>query len=246
MLLCLFLSVSGKSRPTHHSTFFHPSHASFITGPTVSSSTGLTLPYTNSASYITVPAATSPSGSAHTLSTTDPTLFNTDFASSVNGLTVTSLIKGPAPSHRTLNRTNGRQVTDPVTAPPTRPRGRQEVLRPVLISFPPSQFPSLCPASSSVRIKTPVLSQTWRTWSRPVPQTHIRFGSSMRPWLWGTPHPPTHTQICTLVRTLTLDSLMRTAKSIAFISSGVFSQWLNLTFSFCIIIITRFILYTCC
>ncbi|MCJ8739600.1 hypothetical protein PDJAM_G00049040 [Pangasius djambal] len=186
--------VSGKSKPTPQhpskptssnatSTTSNPSHASFITGLTSSSSTGLTISYTNPTSAITGPVSSTPPNTAHAFSTTDPTLFHTGSASSINGLTVTSLTEGSAPSYRTLNRTNGRRAAGPVTPPPAPPRGRQEVLRPVLISFPPPQFPSLCPASVPIKIKTPLLYQNWRIWSRPTPLTHTRFGRSMRPWL---------------------------------------------------------------
>ncbi|XP_017339057.1 putative methyltransferase NSUN7 isoform X1 [Ictalurus punctatus] len=177
----------GKSKPTHPqhsckpassktSTFSNPSQASFFTGPTstLSSTTGLTLSYTSQASS---------SNTAHTFSTTDPILLNTDSASSINGLTITAFTKGHAPSHRILNRTNGRRAPGPVAPPSAPPRGRHEVLRPVLISFPPPQFPSLCLESAPVKIKTPLLYQNWRNCSRPAPLTHTRFGSSIRPWL---------------------------------------------------------------
>ncbi|XP_058268129.1 putative methyltransferase NSUN7 isoform X1 [Hemibagrus wyckioides] len=183
--------VSGKSKPTPPnsckpasssttSTFSNPSHTSLITGATSSSSssTGL-ISYTGPDSFLTGASSSTLSSTTNTFTATDATLFNTSSASSINGLSVTSFTKGPAPSYRTMNRTNGRRTAAPVVPPPVPPRGRQEVLRPVLISFPPPQFPSLCPASASVKIKPP---QNWRNWTRPALLTHTRFRSSLHPW----------------------------------------------------------------
>ncbi|XP_060757202.1 putative methyltransferase NSUN7 isoform X2 [Neoarius graeffei] len=184
--------VSGKSKPTYQhsykpassyatSTFSNPSHASFIAGPSSSSSSSsITLSYTSPAFF--GQASSTPSNTVLGF-TTDPILFNTSSASAINGLSVTSLTKGPAPSYRTLNIPSGRRAAGPVAPPPAPPRGRQEVLRPGLISFPPPQFPSLCPASVPVKVKTPLLDQKWRNWSRSAAPTHTRFWSSTRPWL---------------------------------------------------------------
>ncbi|XP_047656809.1 putative methyltransferase NSUN7 isoform X2 [Tachysurus fulvidraco] len=179
--------VSGKSKPTPPhlgkpasssttSTFSNPSHTSLIAGPstttTTTSSTGL-ISYTGCA------ASSTPFNTAQTFSTTDPTLYSLSSTSDINGLSITSISKGPAPPYRTLNRTNGQRAAASLAPPPAQPRARQEVLRPVLISFPPPQFPSLCPASAPVKNNTP---QNWRNWTRPAPLTHPRFRNSLRPW----------------------------------------------------------------
>ncbi|XP_046722049.1 putative methyltransferase NSUN7 isoform X3 [Silurus meridionalis] len=156
--------------------------ASLTTGPTSSSSsTGLTMFHTSSASSITAPASSTPSNTSHTfsISTTDATPLNTRAASSSNKLSVTSLTKSPTPSHRVPNRTGGRRGAVPAVPPPAPPKGRQEILHPVLISFPPIQFPDLCSVSVPVKIKPPLLHQSWRSWSRPAPVTGTRFRGSI-------------------------------------------------------------------
>ncbi|TSK87434.1 putative 28S rRNA (cytosine-C(5))-methyltransferase [Bagarius yarrelli] len=181
------LSSWGKSKPTPQplckpvssstsSILSNPSHTSFIRGPTASSSSIGLVSFTGPTPGITNTASSLLSNTAHTSSTTGSALISTGSAGSINRLTITSLSKGPALSYRTLNRTNVRQVDGPAAPSLVPLRGRQEVLRPVLISFPPPQFPSLCPASGTVKIRTP---KNWRNCSRPAPLTQPR---SLRPW----------------------------------------------------------------
>ncbi|KAG9263776.1 putative methyltransferase NSUN7 [Astyanax mexicanus] len=147
---------------------------------------------------------------ALTLSPTQPS--NIIFTSSMNLPSSTTLTSSStltsSPSNKTLNRTvinaaftNNRRASVPGAPPPAPPKGRQEVLRPVTVTFPPVLFPDSSPSSvwKSRKAPPPRLSHTL---SYPQWRNHTPF-ITYNPLL----HPPIHTQTHTPLHTQSNSSL---------------------------------------
>ncbi|XP_062874826.1 putative methyltransferase NSUN7 isoform X2 [Trichomycterus rosablanca] len=118
---------------------------------------------------------------APTSSTSSPAIVNTAAPLSSTSDPTVSVVS-LMPSHKFPNRTAGRRAPVPVLKPAAPPRVRQEVLRPVLLAFPPALFPSLPSPPAPVR---PTLNTSWTNWPPSAPLTHTRSCSNAthpRPW----------------------------------------------------------------
>ncbi|XP_017565209.2 putative methyltransferase NSUN7 isoform X1 [Pygocentrus nattereri] len=124
--------------------------------------------------------------------TSSPALSSSSNLTSSSILNSSSSCKSLARAYVSAASTNTRRAPAPVVPPPGPPKGRQEVLHPAALMFPPVLFPGLSPPSVQKSKRTPHLrlnpTLSYLQWKNPpaaapLPHTYSSSIRHPRPWL---------------------------------------------------------------